>query len=129
MSSLADANRLQYWITVGREGAVEVTGEMVKDDDDGFFAKLKSNLKDIPFRAYIVQRSLAGSKVTIEVIARPPDLMDTNTAAKYIDVSKSKMYKLAESGVIPRTPNKKFRRTDLDAYLSSGLKGKKRSSR
>ncbi len=125
---LANDYGLVFWFSIGRDGVFEITGEMVKDDDR-YFTKLKSNLKDIPFRAYIVQRSLADSKVTMAEIAKPPDLMDTKTAAKYLGVSTSKVYKLAESGVIPRTPNKRYRRVDLDTYLAGGLDQKKRSSR
>lgn len=121
---LPDTDRLQYWITVGIDGVVEVTGEMVKDDED-FFAKLKSDLKDIPFRAYIPQRTLADTKVTLDQIRALPDVMDTKVAARYLGVSVSKMYKLAEAGQIPRTPHKKFRKVDLDNYLKGGLKGKR----
>ena len=123
---MPDAHRLQYWITAGRDGVVEVTGEMVKDDE-GFFAKLKSNLKDIPYRAYIVQRSSAGSKMAIEGAGRPPDVMDTQQAAKYVGRSVSWLYKRAESGEIPRTPHKRFRKVDLDAFLAGReRKGKNR---
>jgi excisionase family DNA binding protein len=119
---IADSDRLQYWITAGRDGVVEVTGEMVKDDE-GFFAKLKSNLKDIPYRAYIVQRSLAGAKPTDAVI---PSIMNTGQAAAYLGLSQSKTYKLAQSGEIRRTPEKRFRKADLDAYLEASQKPKKR---
>ncbi len=43
---LPDQQQLQYWITAGKDGAVEVTGEMVRDNEH-FFSKLKSNLTGI----------------------------------------------------------------------------------
>jgi hypothetical protein len=94
---------------------------MVKDDE-GFFVKLKSNLKDIPYRAYIVQRSLASTEPTDAVL---PSIMNTGQAAAYPGLSQSKTYKLAQSGEIRRTPQKRFRKVDLDAYLHASQKPKK----
>ncbi len=107
---------LLYWVTAGRDGVLEITGQVVPDDE-GFFRKLKANLTDTAFRAYIVQRSLADTKVTLERVDRVPDVMTTEEAARYLGISKWTLYKKAGSGEIPRTRHKKFLKTDLDIYL------------
>jgi excisionase family DNA binding protein len=120
---IPDDKRLQYWITVGRDGVVEITGEMARDDDN-LFAKLRSNLKDIPFRAYAVQQTLAAREGN-PIAPAVPDVMTTQEAAHYLLLSVSKVYKLAQSGELKRTPQKRFRKPDLDAYLQSKPKGRK----
>lgn len=119
---MPDAHRLQYWITAGRDGGAEVTGEMVKDDE-GFFAKLKSNLKDMPYRAYIVQRSLASSKMAVQGAGRPPDVMDTQQAAN----TSAGLCPICTSGLKAGKSRKRFRKVDLDAFLAGGeRRGKNR---
>ena len=78
---------LLYWITAGRDGVLEITGQLVPDDE-GFFRKLKANLTDTAFRAYLVQRSLVDSKVTLERVERVPEVMTTEEAARYLGISK-----------------------------------------
>jgi predicted DNA-binding transcriptional regulator AlpA len=124
LQALVDEQGFQYWFTIGQDGAFEMTGSLVRDDE-GFFLKLQKNLKDIPFRAYIVQLTLADTKVTLAAHDKPPDLMDTKAASKYLGISDSTLYKKAQAGLIPRTPDTKFRRVDLDAYLA----GSKRSGK
>lgn len=114
---LPDQQRLQYWITAGKDGAVEVTGEMVKDDEN-FFSKLKSNLTNMPLRAYIVQETLL-DRMGIPNAVVVPDVMTTAEAADYLSLSKSKVYKLAQSGSLKRTPQKRYRKSDLDDYMRS----------
>lgn len=121
---IADTVRLQYWFTAGQDGVFQVTGKMVKDSE-GWHAKLLADLIDIPFRSYIVQRSLADSRVALAEINKLPEVMSTREAAKYLAVSTSKLYKKAEAGLIFRTPDKKFRKVDLDTYLASGGKRKR----
>lgn len=86
-------------------------------------------MKDIPFRAYIVQSTLANSAVTVAEVLREPELMNTKEASKYLGVSVSQVYKLAAGGRIPRTPHKKFRKTDLDAFLSGQKPLRKRKGK
>ena len=120
---LAAKEGLLYWVTIGKDGVVELTGQLVRDKN-GFFSRLHSNLKDPNFRAYLVQRSLADSTTTAEAIERIPDLMNTREAADYLRISPSTLYKKAQSGDIRRTRNKKFRREKLDRYLRGEEKRK-----
>lgn len=125
---LVDEVGLHYWFTIGQSGVFELTGGLIKDED-GFFVKLQKNLIDMPIRSYIVQRTLADTKVTLAEQARPPELMDTKEASKYLGISDSTLFKKAQAGLIPRTPHKKFRRVDLDAYIAGGTNRGKRKTK
>jgi excisionase family DNA binding protein len=118
---LVDDKGLHYWFTIGQDGVFEVTGTMLKDNE-GMHSRLKANLRDIPYRAYVVQRSLASVNQISDALDKPKDVMSTNEAAKYLGISASTLYKIAGSGKVPRTPQKKFLRADLDAYLASTKK-------
>lgn len=120
---LADQNRLQYWISAGKDGVLEVTGEMVKDEEN-FFSKLRKDLTDVPMRAYIAQETLLNRKEISKAVS-VPDVLTTAEAADYLSLSTSKVYKLAQSGDLKRTPQKRFRKSDLDAYMQSRQKKKR----
>ncbi|MBU1936420.1 helix-turn-helix domain-containing protein [bacterium] len=120
---LAAKEGLLYWFTIGKDGVLELTGQLVRDKD-GFFSKLNSNLKDPNLRAYLVQRSLADSKTTDKAIKSTPDLMNTREAADYLRMAPSTLYKKSQSGEIHRTRNKKFHRDELDRYLRGDKKRK-----
>ncbi|MCB9369851.1 MAG: helix-turn-helix domain-containing protein [Calditrichaeota bacterium] len=115
----ATKSSFHYWITVGSSGAWELTGRIVKDTD-GMFAKFKANLHDVPFRSYLVSMALVGHANTGD--PQVPNVMTTKEAARYLCVSTSKVYKLAASGELKRTRQKRFRRTDLDTYLARPAK-------
>ncbi|HEY3294017.1 MAG TPA: helix-turn-helix domain-containing protein [bacterium] len=127
MTITAPNDCLVYWFMVGRDGVFVVSGDMVKDD--GIQKKLHSNQDDIPLHAYMVQRALADTEVTMKSVETPPDLMNTEQAAKYLGMSKWTLYDKARLGDIPRTRNKKFRKVDLDAYLQSSEKKGRRGRR
>ncbi len=112
---------LLYWFTVGKDGVLEITAEVIPDDD-GFLDKLKVNLTDTAMRAYLMQKSLADSVVTLEQIERVPDVMTTEEAARYLGISTSKLYKMAQSGEIPRTRHRKYIKKDLDAFKKTSYR-------
>ncbi|MBK8130669.1 MAG: helix-turn-helix domain-containing protein [bacterium] len=117
LQMLVDEQGFHYWFTVGQDGVLEVTGEIVKDREN-LFSKLRKDLTDLPMRAYIVQGTLLDRKGIPSAIVAP-DVMTTAEAADYLSLSTSKVYKLAQSGILIRTPQKRFRKSDLDHYMRS----------
>jgi excisionase family DNA binding protein len=122
---LVDEHGFHYWFTIGQDGAFEMTGSLIRDEE-GYFHKLQSNLIDIPFRSYIVRQTLADTKVTLAALDKPPDLMVPKEAAAYLRISLSTFYKKSAAGEIARTQNNRFRREDLDDYLDGHKKSGKR---
>ena len=110
---LAGDTGLLYWITVGREGHLEVTGQVVKDTD-GVFRKLKSDLTDTTMRDYLVKRSLADSGAKAEEAEQVADVMTHAQAAHYLQLSPKTLY---NNRAIPRLKHNRYRKEDLDRYL------------
>ncbi len=105
-----------YWIVVGQTGIFKLKAK-VAQDKDGKIKKLRTNLKDIPLREYLARKARARTgEFTEAKHDEYPPVMDTKTAANYLRRSTSWLYGKAQDGVIPRTPDKRFRREDLDAY-------------
>jgi len=111
-------NSLMYYITSGKQGAIEITSKVV-DDTDNFFSKLKANLTDTELRDYFVKRTLADSKVVSDANEKIPEVMNITRAAEYLDVSVSWLEKKGGSGEIPRTRHKKYRKIDLDNWMNT----------
>jgi excisionase family DNA binding protein len=110
---------LLYWFTMGHSGIFKMTAKVIKDDEN-FLAKLKANLDDVPMRDYLVQRSLAGSRLTIERIEKVPERMNHEEAASYLRMPKSTLYDKVGTKKIKRVKSGKrnlYMKEDLDAYL------------
>lgn len=119
MDLLLGRDELLYWFTMGHSGIFKMTAKVVKDEEN-FLAKLKANLDDVPMREYLVQRSLAGSKVTLEYVDRVPERMASKEAAAYLGISKSTLYKKVEAGKIKSSKpsgNLLFLKSDLDELI------------
>jgi len=124
MNLLLGRYELLYWFTMGHSGIFKMTAKVIKDDEN-FLAKLKSSLDDVPMREFLVQRSLAGSKVTEEHVSKIPDRMGHIQAAEYIGVRPKTLYKMVEDGRIPvRKSGRKnqYLKADLEAYLNRSPK-------
>ena len=110
---------LLYWFTMGHSGIFKMTAKVIKDDDN-FLAKLKANLDDVPMREYLVQRSLAGSKMTLEHVERVPDRMTVEECAEYLRMPKSTLEdKLATKKIKSYKSGRRniIKKEDADAYL------------
>jgi hypothetical protein len=128
---LLDREGLLYQFAVGKDGIFEVTAKLIKDDQN-FLHKLKANLDDVPMRDYLVQRSLAGSQVSVEQIESVSDRMGIEDAAKYLGIAKSTLYKKSSSAEIPcskASGKLMFLKVDLDAYIEANRKKKPRQPR
>ena len=124
MDLLLGRNELLYWFTMGHSGIFKMTAKVIKDDEN-FLAKLKASLDDVPMREYLVQRSLAGSKVTLDYVTRVPDRMNHIQAAEYMDIKPKTLYTMVSDGRIPvRKVGRKnqYLKADLDAYKDRMLK-------
>jgi excisionase family DNA binding protein len=111
---------LLYLFAIGKDGIFDVTAKVINDEDD-FYTKLKANLDDVPMREYLVQRSLADSKVTLDYVTRVPDRMDHIQAAEYLGVKQKTLYTMVEDGRIPVLKagrKNQYLKADLDAYLN-----------
>ena len=112
-------HELLYWFTMGHSGIFKMTAKVIKDDEN-FLAKLKANLDDVPMREYLVQRSLADSRLTLEYVDRVPERMNHAEAAKYLRMPESTLYDKANAGKIKRVKSGKrnlYMKEDLDDYL------------
>jgi excisionase family DNA binding protein len=129
MNLLLGRSELLYWFTMGHSGIFKMTAKVITDEDN-FLAKLKANLDDVPMREYLVQRSLAGSKTTLDYIDKVPDRMGTEEAAAYLGMSVSTLYKQVEAGKIecskPGGQKLLFLKTDLDEIIRKKRKRKPR---
>jgi excisionase family DNA binding protein len=114
-----DLKGLIYLFAIGKDGVFDVTAKVIKDEDD-FYTKLKANLDDVPMREYLVQRSLAGSKVTMEYVERVRDRMTVEEAAEYLRMPKSTLEdKIATRKIKSFKSGRRniIMREDADAYL------------
>jgi len=125
---LLGRDELLYWFTMGHSGIFKMTAKVIKDEEN-FLAKLKAGLDDVPTREYLVQRSLADSKVTLDYVTRVPDRMDHIQAAEYLGVKPISLYTMVDDGRIPvRKAGRKnqYLKEDLDAYLNRTTKPRHR---
>ena len=126
---LVNKSEMLYWIQIGRNGAFSLKAKVVKDGTgrDSKITKLQAHLKDLPLREYLARKARArvGEYEEDNHMEYPP-VMDTVTAARYLERSISWLYGKARDGVIRRTPDKRFRREDLDEYQRSEVEAKKR---
>jgi len=125
---LLDREGLLYQFAIGKDGIFKMTAKVIKDEEN-FLAKLKASLDDVPMREYLVQRSLADSKVTLEYVTRVPDRMDHIQAAEYLGVKPKTLYTMVDDGRIPvRKAGRKnqYLKEDLDAYLNRTTKPRHR---
>jgi len=116
---LLDREGLLYQFAVGKDGIFKMTAKVIKDDEN-FLAKLKANLDDVPMREYLVQRSLAGSKVTIEHAERVRDRMTVEECADYLRMPKSTLEDKLATGKIKCYKSGRrniIKKEDADAYL------------
>ena len=109
MQILVNAETIIYWFTIGKTGAVGITGQLIKDDDS-FHRKLKANLADIPFREYLVRRTLAD--VDMEKVT--PEIMSHSEAATYLKISPKTLYNKRD---VPRLKGNLYGKSELDMYL------------
>ena len=117
---LLDREGLLYQFAVGKDGIFDVTAKLTKDEE-GFYTKLKANLDDVPMREFLIQRSLADSKVTLEHVDKAPDRMDHIQAAEYMGIAPKTLYKMVSEDRIPvlKAGRKSvYRKVDLDAYMN-----------
>ncbi|GBE29366.1 helix-turn-helix domain protein [bacterium BMS3Bbin04] len=129
---LVNESGMLYWIMIGRSGAFSLKAKVVKDADDrdSKIAKLRTNLKDIPLREYLGRKARARiGEYEVDNHKEYPPVMDTETAARYLGRSRSWLYGKARDGVIPRTPDKRFRREDLDEYQRREIEAKKKNKK
>ena len=124
-------HELLYWFTMGHSGIFKMTAKVIKDEEN-FLAKLKASLDDVAMREYLVQRSLADSKITLEYAERVPDRMGIEEAAKQLDLSKSTVYKMVADGRVKCSkPGGKllFLKSDLDEIIRKRQKKRLRTER
>ena len=110
---------LLYWFTMGHSGIFKMTAKVIKDDES-FLAKLKANLDDVPMREYLVQRSMADSKMALEYVERVRDRMTVEECAEYLRMPKSTLEDKVAKGVIKSYKSGRrniIMREDADAYL------------
>jgi len=120
MNLLLGRGKLLYWFTMGHSGIFKMTAKVIIDDEN-FLARLKANLDDVPMREYLVQRSLADSKVTLEHVDKVPDRMDHIQAAEYMGIALKTLYKMVSEDRIPvlKAGRKSvYLKVDLDAYMN-----------
>jgi len=126
MDLLLGQNELLYWFTMGHSGIFKMTAKVIKDDES-FLTKLKANLDDVPMREYLVQRSLADSKVTTEKLGKAQQRMNHREAARYLDIAESTLYQKVGAGeIICHKPSGKnmYLLSELDAYIQQKTRKK-----
>ena len=121
-----DKKGLIYLFAIGKDGIFDVIAKVVKDEDD-FYSKLKANLDDVTMREYLVQRSLADSKMTLEKLDKAQQRMNHREAARYLGIAESTLYQKVGAGeIICHKPSGKnmYLLFELDAYIQQKTRKK-----
>ncbi len=109
---------LLYFVTIGKRGAVRITGKVIPDKDN-FLAKLKADLTDTAMRDYLAGRSLANSKVAKDAVENVPDYLTAEEAWTYLKIGRTRFFQLVSMKKIKRGPNQRYSKKDLDRYFES----------
>lgn len=109
-----------YWLTCGKDGILEVQAKL-KNDRDGYYQKLKSNIRDLPYREYLVKKAVSQDIIEPVKESDYPHIMDNKMAASYLGIAVSTLYKISPLE-LPRTAQGRFRKKDLNDYLEKTMK-------
>jgi hypothetical protein len=109
---------LTYAVTIGKRGAIEVTGRVI-EDKESYHSKLHANLDDTAFREYLVKLTLTDSIVAERHATKPPDYLTAEESWAYLRIGRTKFFQLVKMGKIKRGPNNRYSKKVLEQFFES----------
>lgn len=114
-----------------RRNHISITASSEKDNEN-VYSKLKSDLTDIYLRKYFIKLAKKDFDKFLENMPKQKEIKEEKSiltadeAAKYLRMSKKTLQNLASVGKIKNLKGGKYRLQDLDIYLESGSRKKKK---
>lgn len=98
----------------------------IEKDSEGVYSQIKAEPDDLIWRHYFVQRALLSTQKSAPIKHKSEkiekDILTADEAANLLRMSKKTLQNYASNGKVKSLKDGKFRRKDLDEYLSQKKK-------